>query len=492
MVYGNIEMKSKLNIRRRKWKLQPDPSHVICRPHIPSGGACRISSIINRILNLSDLEADSLCGHVMLDFSERHRNLPGILENNFKLIERHIPEGTELTRSKKVLLGAYFSMEYSVSAAALFNPSIVPHPDQENLGENELRFIMSLRAVGEGHISSLAFRSGKIREDGSISFDPVSDYVETPMRKLDTHLDKSFFEKRMELCPDNNTELQNILGLLPKTFTENQLYDLLDKVNTEPFSESRTRTIEHIRWLTESNYEIDFQKAQGISERVLFPFSPNEKAGIEDARFVQFTDGDETTYYATYTAYDGNNIFPQLIETHDFSHFKISTFSGKAAKDKGLALFPRKVNGQYVMLGRLDGENNYLMRSDNIHCWSDATLIQTPLEPWEFIQLGNCGSPIETSEGWLVLTHGVGPMREYSIGAILLDLDAPENVIARLTTPLLRPHEEEREGYVPNVVYSCGSLVHRGELYLPYAMSDISCGLISINLSNLLSAMTKY
>ena len=486
------QKKANINIRRRSWKLNPDPSHVICRPHIPGGHPERIRAIIGRVLNLTDLEADSVCAQVMLDFSERHRNLPGILENHYAMVERYIPTDVSLTRSKRVLIGAYFTMEYAVSAAALFNPSIVRHPDQSDLQEGELRFVMSVRAVGEGHISSLAFRSGIIRRDGSIDFDKVTDYVETPRGTLHTSFKKSDFDSSLACFDIPQVVSAPVLDKLADRFDLAELEEVLNQLDTEERIQVGDQNIQIIQWLAYSNYEIDFERAQTISERVIFPVSPSERAGMEDARFVEFiNDQGESRYYGTYTAYDGKNIMPQFIETEDFSHFKISSVNGKSVKNKGIALFPRKVNGRYLMLGRLDGENNYLLSSDDMYCWKSSVIIQEPAEPWEFIQLGNCGSPIETPEGWLVLTHGVGPMREYSISAILLDIDEPHKVIAKLRTPLLRPHEEERAGYVPNVVYSCGAILHEDELYLPYAMSDISCGMVSLNVYELINSMDR-
>ncbi|MEG3767977.1 glycoside hydrolase family 130 protein [Alteromonas sp. 14N.309.X.WAT.G.H12] len=479
----------KLGVKRRKWKLHPDPSLVICRPHIPSGGPARIQAIINRVLALSKQDTNALLDRLRLDFSERHRDLNSILDANFKLVEPYTPENTTLSHTQKMLLGAYFTMEYSVSSAALFNPSIVRHPDQNNLGPNELRFVMSLRAVGEGHISSLCFRSGIIKEDGSILFDPVSDIVEMPRQKLETPFEKATFVQRVACFAPEKKPLGDLLQRLPDKFTLRDIDNAIVELSCQNVTDDYAQCLQTIQLVAHANYEINFHKTQSISERIIFPLAPSEVAGIEDARFVEFHDGDQQTYYATYTAYDGKNILPQLMETKDFTHFKISTFNGNGAKNKGMALFPRKINGKYAMLGRLDGENNYIMFSNSISRWDEATLVQTPSQPWEFIQLGNCGSPIETDEGWLVLTHGVGPMREYSIGAILLDLDDPSRVIKKLTTPLLRPHEQEREGYVPNVVYSCGALVHRGELILPYAMSDISSGLVSVKVKDLLASM---
>jgi predicted GH43/DUF377 family glycosyl hydrolase len=284
----------------------------------------------------------------------------------------------------------------------------------------------------------------------------------------------------------------HLLDQLPKQFTFNALQIQIEKLFRQPIfnTTQQNETIDAVNWLANSNYELDFHAGHSIDERVLFPTSENDIRGIEDARFVQFFDNGDSIYYATYTAYNGSRILPQLIETRDFLHFNIVTLNGRAVQDKGMALFPRKINGKYVMLSRQDGENNHIMYSTDLHFWQVSNIIQQPTEPWEFVQIGNCGSPLETNHGWLVLTHGVGPMREYSIGAILLDLNNPSHVIARLREPLICAHEQEREGYVPNVVYSCGALIHNNELFIPYAMSDISSGLASVNVKELLDCMT--
>jgi predicted GH43/DUF377 family glycosyl hydrolase len=282
-----------------------------------------------------------------------------------------------------------------------------------------------------------------------------------------------------------------IFDQLPDVFTHSELLASLAALcNSEDF-DCNEHTIQNINWLADSNYKIQFDMDSKISERVIFPVSENESRGIEDARFVRFADEQgEICYYATYTAYNGVAILPQLLKTYDFFNFDIMTLNGKAVQNKGMALFPRRIDGKYAMLSRLDGENNYIMYSDHLHFWNDAEIIQEPVMPWEFVQIGNCGSPIETPEGWIVLTHGVGSMRQYSIGAILLDLENPSKVIARLEEPLIRPNEKEREGYVPNVVYSCGSLIHNDTLIIPYAMSDITSVIATVSVKDLLDCMT--
>ncbi len=479
-----------LKIKRKKKKILRDSSRVITRLHIPDG-AHRIQKIIQRIIDLPDTTAENLLTQIMLDFSERHKDIRGIFKRRLNELKDYVHPDAALSDTKKCLIGAYFTMEYSIESAALFNPSIVLHPDQGGLDKNNLRFIMSFRATGEGHISSIVFRSGVLDSHNTFIFDPISDYVETPDVHLDPAYDRRLFELKlneMEACDETTAY---ILDRLPENFTYNELKEQIGPLTAEPvFSETRqNETFDIMHWLANSNYELNFRSDNGISERVIFPVSTNESKGIEDARFVQFFDDSEVTYYATYTAYNGFNILPQLIETKDFVKFNILTLNGKAVQNKGMALFPRKINGEYVMLSRQDGENNHIMFSDNIHFWQESQIIQEPTRPWEFIQIGNCGSPLETDKGWIVLTHGVGPMRQYCIGALLLDLENPAKIIARLEEPLLSPREEEREGYVPNVVYTCGAIIHNNELVIPYAMSDIMTGMATVNVSELIDSM---
>jgi len=489
----DVKINLKPKVKRKKKKILGDSSRVITRLHVPDG-IHRIRKIIERIIDLPDTEAENLLEQIMLDFSERHKNIKSILEKNLNAVIKYIPRNTILSPTKKTLIGAYFTMEYSIESAALFNPSIVLHPDQKGLDTGCLRFIMSLRATGEGHVSSIVFRSGILDQSNTFLFDPVSKYVETANIHLYSVYKRHLFQLKLNEMDACNEVTSHIFNQLPDDFTYNELKEKIGALYTNPiFPEIRqNETFEIMNWLASSNYEMSFRPDHRISERVIFPVSENESSGIEDARFVQFFDeNDEVTYYATYTAYNGFKILPQLIETKDFIKFKVITLNGQAVQNKGMALFPRKVNGRYVMLSRQDGENNHIMFSDNIHFWQKSEIIQEPKRPWEFIQIGNCGSPLETNEGWLVLTHGVGPMRQYCIGALLLDLDNPKNIIAQLEEPLLVPHEEEREGYVPNVVYTCGALIHNNELVIPYAMSDITSGLATVSVTDLINCMHK-
>lgn len=476
-------------IKRKRTRIVRDTSRVITRAHIP-GDMGRVSKIIERVMALSEKKATELMKEVHANFYDRHKNIEQQLINHFDKISEYIPRNTIISNTKKMLIGAYFTMEYSIESAALFNPSIVMHPNQKELQEGELRFIMSLRATGEGHISSIVFRSGIIQNNGSLLLDYVSEFVETPIVSHDPLYDSRLFRMKLEDMKAWDETSSRIFEQVPDVFTYQELKVSINVLHLNPDFECNSETISNINWLANSNYKIEFDEKTKISERVIFPVSENESKGIEDARFVEFFDDNgKVTYYATYTAYNGHTILPQLIETIDFISFNIITLNGRAVQNKGMALFPRKINGKYVMLSRQDGENNYIMYSENLHFWQQAEIIQEPKEPWEFIQIGNCGSPIEINEGWLVLTHGVGPMRQYSIGAILLDKNNPSKIIARLEEPLLSPNEEEREGYVPNVIYSCGGLVHNNKLIIPYAMSDITSGIATISVIDIIGCM---
>jgi predicted GH43/DUF377 family glycosyl hydrolase len=475
-------------MKRTNIKIVRDTSRVITRYHRPSLN--RIPRIIERVLRLSNTEAEEVLKQTFIDFSERHKDLRQILVRNFNQVSKYVADSTPLSTEKQLLIGAYFTMEYALESAALFNPSIVPDPDQGNVPAGGLRFIMSLRATGEGHISSIVFRSGIIDKQNGITFLPAGDFVETPDIQLDSLYDRHLFRRKLIEMKVPEDAASYVCSRLPEAFTRRELREQLESVLSQKNRKIHRQTIDHINWLADSNYEIKFHDDHLLSERVIFPVSENETSGIEDARFVQFfEENGEVSYYATYTAYNGVNILPQLIETKDFLTFNIVTLNGKAVQNKGMALFPRKIDGRYAMLSRQDGENNYIMYSDHLHFWQDPQLLQEPAWPWEFVQIGNCGSPLEINEGWLVLTHGVGPMRQYYIGAILLDLKDPTRVIGRLKKPLLTPNDDEREGYVPNVVYSCGALIHHNELILPYAMSDITSGIATLGIGDIVAMM---
>jgi predicted GH43/DUF377 family glycosyl hydrolase len=478
-------------VKRRPTVLNAESARVITRLHIP-GDKTRTKALIERVSKLSDEDVQHLLDDVIQDFSGRHRNFRKVLERNFSRIAEHVPKRISLSPEHQLLLGSYFTAEYSVEAAALFNPSVVPHPDQKGVDKGSQRFVMSFRATGEGHVSSIEFRSGIVDANHDIYFDPISQYIATPEMHTDPVYHRLHFRRKLDEmgAPDRITN--KLLKGLGETFTFGQLESKINKLLSTKFRlKDKHHAIDTALWLARSNYEVIFRPDEQISERVIFPVSENESAGIEDARFVRFVDDDKSVvYYATYTAYNGFDILPQILETTNFLTFKMHTLSGKDAQNKGMALFPRKINGKFVMLGRQDGVNNYIMFSDSVRFWNEAQLLQEPVHPLEFVQVGNCGSPVETSAGWLALFHGVGPMRKYSVWAELLDLDDPSQVIGRLDEPILTPDEHERDGYVPNVVYTCGSMIHGDTLIIPYGIADQRCRIATVSIPELLSRLT--
>jgi predicted GH43/DUF377 family glycosyl hydrolase len=424
-------------LNRQALYLRPDPTRVIVRPFKPATeprdlnptDKTRANHIVERVLELDSSAAASQLADVLENFLGRHRNLLETFEARADEMEGALAAHGIFSKVQRQLIGAYFLNEYSFEASALFNPSIVPHPDQSGMPKGALRFVLSLRAVGEGHISSLTFRAGTIAADGSLSVDPTA---------------------RLASSPRIGYRISGPIG---------------DEV------------------------EVIFEPDEDVSERIIFPVTESQSHGIEDARFVEFSDGGQKTYYATYTAYSGAAIRSELIETSDFMSFRMTPLQGAAARNKGMALFPRRINGKYAMIARQDNENLYLIYSSDLYQWNDGQAILKPEFPWEFVQIGNCGSPIELDEGWLLLTHGVGPVRKYSIGAALLDKKDPSKVLARSREPLLRPEPSEREGYVPNVVYTCGAMRHNDQIIMPYAVSDTFSNFATISISSLLRGM---
>ena len=480
-----------IRLRRHDLSIVPQSRRVLLRPFIPSE-VHRITTTLGRVLALTEEEVAQELSKVWKDFESRHRDLETILLANFKRVQGHVFTQRPLTEKRKLLLGALFSGEYALESAAIFNPSMVAHPDQGGMAKGAVRFLMSLRATGEGHISSIEFRTGVITHGGEISMDPISHYVTAPEIVANPSYKKKRFSIKLSEMGFDNSYAEAVMSPLGETFTLVDLTKMLRVVRQETKPETRDlkRTLECIQWLADSNYELHFPETLALSERIIFPVSPNETNGIEDARFVRFTEEDGSVmYYATYTAYNGRAILPQFIETLDFVNFRILTLNGGRVQNKGMALFPRRVGGRYAMLSRYDDENLFLMYSDSPYYWADPQLILRPAAMWESVKIGNCGSPIETEAGWLVITHGVGPMRKYCIGAALLDLEDPSRVIGRLREPLLAPEGAEREGYVPNVVYSCGSMVHGRELILPFAVSDLASAIVSVSLDELLAAL---
>jgi len=483
---------SEIHLQRHPILLSPECARVIIRPFVPAS-AQSIANIIGRALALSEDEVAEELAILHQEFDSRHLDIEGPWMRHYQsLLRPHVFTQKALSKPRELLVGALFSGEYALESAALFNPSIVPHPDQSGVPEGALRFAMSLRATGEGHISSIEFRAGTISPNGSIELEPTSRHVTMPELLPNPTYDKKTFELKFHEMGFDNDYAQAILAPLSETFSRNDLEKSTGTVSlkNQLWTNDLTRTLECVQWLADSNYELSFSPSLALSERIIFPVSANESHGIEDARFVRFSEDDGSVmYYATYTAYNGLTILPQFIETADFLNFRVITLNGTAVQNKGMALFPRRIDGRYAMLSRQDDENLFVMFSDNLHYWSDPQLLVRPAEIWESVKVGNCGSPLETPEGWLVITHGVGPMRKYCIGAVLLDLHDPTKIIGRLREPLLCPEGTEREGYVPNVVYSCGSLLHRDQLILPYAMSDKATSISSVRLDELLAAL---
>ena len=473
--------------------LVPDSRRVLLRSFIP-GDANRIIHTITRALALSEAEVESELSLLMDGFAKRHLDLHQLWQQNFEKVKSYLFTSKALSTPRQLYIGALFSGEYSLESAALFNPSIIPHPDQSNISEGSLRFILSLRATGEGHLSSIEFRSGVINETFSITMEEPSTYVISPKINTNTSYVKSIFEHKVMEMGFENEWSALIMSSLESDFSLSQLEKAVEEVSfgKKPLVQELRRTIECVRWLAESNYEVCFDPNTNLAERAIFPISSNESNGMEDARFVRFVKDDGTAiYYGTYTAYNGRSILPQLLETKDFLSFRSITLNGSAVQNKGLALFPRMIDGRYAMVSRQDGENLYLMYSDNLHFWHDAKLLRCPGAPWEGVNIGNCGSPIETEKGWLLITHGVGPMRKYCMGAMLLDLNDPSIVLSALKNPLITPSENEREGYVPNVVYSCGAMLHRDRLILPYGISDTATNIVTVELKELFEALER-
>jgi predicted GH43/DUF377 family glycosyl hydrolase len=483
-------------VRRTSHRLEHDPRRVIAKPYLPgeelAPGAAptRAAQLMERILAIPDAEVGGLLEDTLASFSGRHKRFEELLEHNFGLVAHHA-DGTALSRERRLLIGAYFTHEYSVEGAALFNPSIVLAPDQTAAAPGARRFVMSLRAVGEGHISSIEFRGGSVDGASALTFDPPSEMLVLGKRTTPLSYRKDAFRSKLIELGAGNELAWTVLEPLAARFTAADLEHSLGVLTHEgPPHAISYETARIIRMLAASSYVTRFPEDSTLGERVIFPAGPHETRGMEDARFVGFTEDDgSVVYYATYTAFDGFEIMPQLIQSTDFLSFTISTLNGPAAQNKGMALFPRKIDGRYVMLSRRDRENLHLATSTEVGHWADVTELYRPSRSWELLQIGNCGSPIETPAGWLVITHGVGPMRRYVLGALLLDLEDPSRVIGQLREPLLVPDERDREGYVPNVVYSCGALVNGDDLILPYGMSDGAVGVVLVEIPGLLAAL---
>ncbi len=482
-----------MEIEKTKIILKPDPKKVQLRTFEPATEIQR-TNILTRILNLSEEEAEKEFEKICTEFGSRHRNLKEFFLRRFRQVAKYLENSSTLSKVKQLLIGASLSMEYAIESSALFNPAVVWHPDQSHVPSGSKRFILSLRAVGEGHVSSIVFREGILDSNDNIIIEEPGVFVTPPEVVTSLNYDKIVFQRKIMETDLVRALADNVLDRLNSTFVFNELEQILPDSTVAPqfYNEKNKLIVEEILTSSCSDYEIYYTPDIPLSERVIFPRSMAESNGIEDARFVEFHDEDGSIrYYATYTAYNGSKIQSHLLETKDFLHFKIKKISGSEAKNKGMALFPRKINGMYAMLSRQDNENNFIMFSEDLYSWNSKKLLSKPAFYWEMIQSGNCGSPIETEKGWLVLTHGVGPVRKYTVGAMLLDINDPSRVIGRLNEPLISPDEREREGYVPNVVYTCGSIVNGNTLIIPYAMSDYASSFAKVNLKDLLNELTS-
>ena len=479
---------------RTQVQLGPDPSRVVSQLFVAgeefASGASRTSAVARRVLDLDDDAVDAELARVLRHFQGRHAHLAADLVAHFNQINQSSDDTSDFSVARRMLLGAYATSEYAVESAALCNPSIVAHPTQADVAAGALRVVLSLRAVGEGHVSSIEFRTGVLDEDGDI-------HVEDPGRMAVAGrvepgpYDRDAFASLLAVAGDDPEVASAVLGRLPATFTRAELAVSMAELSARALQRSSVRDlVDRIRTVADANYTASFPEDTSLAQRVLRPGGPTESHGMEDARFVRFVDDDASvTYFATYTAFDGSQVSPRLLATDDFRTFITSQLTGRAATNKGMALFPRRINGRYVALSRWDRESNAITTSADAHAWDEGTEIQHPRLPWELVQVGNCGSPMETAEGWLVITHGVGPMRTYSLGAMLLERDDPRVMRGQLTEPLLEPISSERDGYVPNVVYSCGSIVHGDWLVLPYAYGDRTTTFARVPLAKLLRSI---
>jgi predicted GH43/DUF377 family glycosyl hydrolase len=475
--------------------LPPDRKRVIARFFVAGRegvgpGDSRASQVIDRILHLDETEVEDAMRNVDEHFATRHRDLDDYLSDHAQMVMSRVDSEVDLSAARQRLIGASFTSEYSIEGAALCNPSAVLHPQQDDSGD--AKFIMSVRGIGEGHISSIGFRTGMVTSGGTVTIDAPDQFPGTAYGIPGVH-HKSVFHAKLAELGDDMENASFVLDALPSHFDNTELDAQIELLAADFATRRQTfNTLSNLRYLARSSYRVEFPTNSSVSERVLWPQAPAERHGMEDARFVRFvSEQGEVIYYATYTAFDGTNISQQLLETTDFSTFTSSPMAGAAASGKGFALFPRKISGQFVALSRSDRETNAIAFSDDLFCWNNSDPIQVPEQSWEVLQLGNCGSPIETEAGWLVLTHGVGPMRTYAIGAILLDINEPQRVLARLRKPILSPTEDHRDGYVPNVVYSCGGFVHNDILVLPYGVADQSIAVATMSITKLIASMKK-
>ena len=479
-----------MNVTRLPIRLSGDDRRVIVRPFLM--GASRVKTVLDRVSELPEGELEGLLANVYKDYGSRHKELPKTLEENFHTAAGLIGFRDDWSHQRRLLAGSYFTMEYSIDSAALFNPSIVPHPDQTGVADGATRFVMSLRATGEGHVSSVVFRTGTINRDGSVTIDPQPTMIHRARLAPDRIYEKALFRRKLSEVGCHEKVADTVLGYVGDNFSMQHLADAVEKSHRQVLNIGGSRdAMKTMQWLASSNYTIKLAADAPLSELVIFPMSDDESRGIEDLRLVRFVEDDGSIhYYGTYTAYNGVRTLPMMIHTRDFHRIEVHSLNGPGAANKGIALFPRKINGKYVVCSRIDGENLYIAESESPYFWGDSRRLITPKFPWEIMQIGNCGSPIETEAGWLLLTHGVGPVRTYAIGAMLLDLNDPYKVIGHLREPLITPLANEREGYVPNVVYTCGAMIHAGQLYVPFALADKATSLAVVDVKELLDQLT--
>jgi predicted GH43/DUF377 family glycosyl hydrolase len=483
-------------VTRSPHRLPGDPSRVITRLFVPGQEGferqdSRAGAVLKRILALDEDEVQWSLDDVLTRFDGRHRDLVGTFERHAGELADRLDSDIARSPSRMLLLGATFTSEYAIEAAALCNPSMVAHPDQAGIPAGSLRFVMSVRGIGEGHLSSIGFRTGVVDAEGGVTVDDPARFA-TVGSVRSTLLDAAVFRSELARLRDRGEAADYVLDALGDRFTRADLDERIDRLQAHMSTRGRAQqTISQIRAIAERFYAVEFADDIPLLERILYPVMGAEAAGMEDARFVRFVeDNGSVRFYATYTAYSGSLISQQLLETTDFQSFTSRPMVGSAAANKGLALFPRRINGRFAAMSRSDRESNSVAYADDPFNWPDAVSCQKPARAWEALQLGNCGPPIETAAGWLVLTHGVGPMRTYRIGAILLDLEEPTRIIGQLRQPLLSPAADEQDGYVPNVVYSCGALVHGGTLVIPYGIADAAIGIATVPLRDLLAELS--
>lgn len=475
--------------------LRADPQRVITKLFVPgeeaSDSGSRVRHVVDRVRGLSEAEVIIELDAVRASFSHRHHDFEGTLDRHASFLSPRLHETQQFSRERHLLLGAYLTHEYAVEGAALCNPSMVAHPDQSGVLAGQTRFLMSVRAVGEGHVSSVEFRTGVVWPGGITVDDPGTHLTMGTRHSRET--DKAMLAHRLSDLEVDPATVGQVLSELPDVFTEEILRRAMADLQPRLLARQAVqRAVQRVRYIASSQYDLTFPSGTPVGEQLIWPSSAAESHGMEDVRLVRFVDDDGSAlYYGTYTAYDGDHVAPHVLATKDFQEYRVGPLAGPAARDKGLALFPRRVGDRYLALSRWDRENLSLATSTDGHVWERGPIVRGTTGSWEFVKVGNCGSPIETEAGWLVLTHGVGAMRTYCIGAILLDLDQPERVLAETAAPLLRPGASERDGYVPNVVYTCGGLLHDGTVTIPYGISDASIGFAQVELATLLKQMRR-